>query len=152
MSECHATVHGFKMAKKKDLSHEEVWDDSVLVDSWNEALEEYKKYHSMAAKGEKVELVLDKAEAGQLEEGAANVAAVKQRRQEASDPPVTNGEVAHAPAEAQAVGGAELPQTQATVGAAPMPQALLNSGKSPDGRNAIAVASLLTRLQCKTRT
>ncbi len=23
-------------------SHEEIWDDSVLIDSWNEALEEYK--------------------------------------------------------------------------------------------------------------
>ncbi|KAL3962275.1 survival motor neuron protein (SMN) domain-containing protein [Purpureocillium lilacinum] len=28
-----------------------VWDDSALVDSWNEALEEYKKYHSIHAKG-----------------------------------------------------------------------------------------------------
>jgi len=26
----------------KGLSHEEVWDDSALVTSWNEALEEYK--------------------------------------------------------------------------------------------------------------
>ncbi|KAG5945451.1 hypothetical protein E4U53_006699, partial [Claviceps sorghi] len=24
------------------LSHEEVWDDSALIDSWNEALAEYK--------------------------------------------------------------------------------------------------------------
>lgn len=23
-------------------SHEEIWDDSVLIDSWNEALAEYK--------------------------------------------------------------------------------------------------------------
>lgn len=55
------------------LSHAEVWDDSVLVDSWNEAFEEYKvstssrspkstvfidmkqKYHSLAVKGEKVQ-------------------------------------------------------------------------------------------------
>lgn len=34
-----------------DLSHEEVWDDSALIDSWNEALQEYKKYHSIHAKG-----------------------------------------------------------------------------------------------------
>ncbi|KAG5982108.1 hypothetical protein E4U55_002286 [Claviceps digitariae] len=33
------------------LSHEEVWDDSALIDSWNEALAEYKKYHSIYAKG-----------------------------------------------------------------------------------------------------
>ena len=28
--------------KKKAPSHDEIWDDSLLVDSWNEALEEYK--------------------------------------------------------------------------------------------------------------
>lgn len=27
---------------KIDLSHEEMWDDSVLIDSWNQALDEYK--------------------------------------------------------------------------------------------------------------
>ncbi|KAL2019451.1 hypothetical protein VTK56DRAFT_9656 [Thermocarpiscus australiensis] len=32
-------------------SHEEIWDDSALVESWNQALEEYKKYHSIHAKG-----------------------------------------------------------------------------------------------------
>ncbi|KAK7424306.1 hypothetical protein QQX98_000574 [Neonectria punicea] len=36
---------------QKDISHEEVWDDSALIDSWNEALQEYKKYHSIHAKG-----------------------------------------------------------------------------------------------------
>ncbi|KAJ3521129.1 hypothetical protein NM208_g13435 [Fusarium decemcellulare] len=37
--------------KQENLSHEEVWDDSALIDSWNEALEEYKKYHSIHARG-----------------------------------------------------------------------------------------------------
>ncbi|KAG7125210.1 Survival motor neuron-like protein 1 like [Verticillium longisporum] len=36
------------------LTHEEVWDDSALIDSWNEALDEYKKYHSIHAKGGKL--------------------------------------------------------------------------------------------------
>ncbi|KAF7537263.1 hypothetical protein G7Z17_g12885 [Cylindrodendrum hubeiense] len=36
---------------QKELSHEEMWDDSALIDSWNEALQEYKKYHSVHAKG-----------------------------------------------------------------------------------------------------
>ncbi|KAK5737373.1 hypothetical protein LTR17_006792 [Elasticomyces elasticus] len=53
----------------KGASHAEVWDDSALVNSWNEALEEYKKYHSLAAKGEKVELVLDQVEKGEVETG-----------------------------------------------------------------------------------
>ncbi|RYP21491.1 hypothetical protein DL767_009256 [Monosporascus sp. MG133] len=40
------------MAPNEDnLTHEEIWDDSALVDSWNEALEEYKKYHSIHIKG-----------------------------------------------------------------------------------------------------
>ncbi|KAH7259683.1 uncharacterized protein BKA55DRAFT_687977 [Fusarium redolens] len=40
------------MSKKQDnLTQEEIWDDSALIDSWNEALQEYKKYHSIHAKG-----------------------------------------------------------------------------------------------------
>ncbi|KAG8527976.1 uncharacterized protein KY384_006892 [Bacidia gigantensis] len=64
------------MAKKpKLLSHDEIWDDSGIVESWNEALEEYKVlymiqslvhyaddvklYHSIHAKGERVEDVIE---------------------------------------------------------------------------------------------
>ncbi|KAF4948379.1 hypothetical protein FGADI_9691 [Fusarium gaditjirri] len=40
------------MSKKEEkLTQEEIWDDSALIDSWNEALQEYKKYHSIHAKG-----------------------------------------------------------------------------------------------------
>ncbi|PMD27292.1 hypothetical protein NA56DRAFT_231257 [Hyaloscypha hepaticicola] len=46
----------------KNASHGEIWDDSALVDSWNDALEEYKKYHSLKARGEDVEEVLKAAE------------------------------------------------------------------------------------------
>ncbi|KAI5201586.1 hypothetical protein E4T39_05072 [Aureobasidium subglaciale] len=46
----------------KQHSENEIWDDSALVQSWNEALEEYKKYHSMSARGERVEDVLDVVE------------------------------------------------------------------------------------------
>lgn len=28
--------------KHENLTHEEVWDDSALIDSWNQALDEYK--------------------------------------------------------------------------------------------------------------
>ncbi|TGO28447.1 hypothetical protein BPAE_0027g00140 [Botrytis paeoniae] len=47
------------MASQNNVSHAEVWDDSTLVDSWNEALQEYEKYHSIHARGEKVEDVLN---------------------------------------------------------------------------------------------
>ncbi|RFU27788.1 hypothetical protein B7463_g8552, partial [Scytalidium lignicola] len=46
------------MSPQANASHEEIWDDSMLVDSWNEALEEYRLYHSIHARGEKIEDVL----------------------------------------------------------------------------------------------
>ncbi|KAH8677396.1 hypothetical protein BX600DRAFT_449640 [Xylariales sp. PMI_506] len=45
-----------------NLTHEEIWDDSALVNSWNDALEEYKKYHSIHAKGGNVEELLKKSQ------------------------------------------------------------------------------------------
>ncbi|KAL8668932.1 MAG: hypothetical protein Q9168_006458 [Polycauliona sp. 1 TL-2023] len=48
--------------KRKHLSHEEIWDDSALVNSWDLALQEYKLYHSIHARGERVEDVLKEAE------------------------------------------------------------------------------------------
>ncbi|KAI9815045.1 MAG: hypothetical protein M1827_002888 [Pycnora praestabilis] len=47
---------------KNELSHEQVWDDSALIQSWDDALEEYKLYHSIHARGEKVEDVLKKVQ------------------------------------------------------------------------------------------
>ncbi|PYH97583.1 hypothetical protein BO71DRAFT_416915 [Aspergillus ellipticus CBS 707.79] len=47
----------------RPLTQEEIWDDSALVQSWDEAVEEYKLYHSIQARGENVEDVLREAEA-----------------------------------------------------------------------------------------
>ena len=66
------------------MTQEEIWDDSALINSWNEALEEYQVgsnlsidpmlgtapraniepqlYHSIAARGEDVQEVLKKAD------------------------------------------------------------------------------------------
>ncbi|KAL8703077.1 MAG: hypothetical protein Q9201_003739 [Fulgogasparrea decipioides] len=51
--------------KRKQLSHEELWDDSALLDSWDAALQEYQLYHSIHARGERVEDVLTQAEASE---------------------------------------------------------------------------------------
>ncbi|KAI4113934.1 MAG: hypothetical protein LQ345_005184 [Seirophora villosa] len=51
--------------KRKQLSHEEIWDDSALVDSWDAALQEYQLYHSIHARGERVEDVLKEVEASE---------------------------------------------------------------------------------------
>ncbi|KAH0289813.1 hypothetical protein M436DRAFT_53960 [Aureobasidium namibiae CBS 147.97] len=59
----------------KKLSDNEIWDDSALVQSWNEALEEYKKYHSMSARGERVEEVLDAVEKKEEAQSTINLKA-----------------------------------------------------------------------------
>ncbi|KAI9827036.1 MAG: hypothetical protein M1826_006515 [Phylliscum demangeonii] len=42
----------------KNLTEDEIWDDSALIASWDEALAEYKYYHSIHARGENVSDVL----------------------------------------------------------------------------------------------
>jgi len=56
--------------RKQDLSQKEIWDDSALVDSWNEAYDEYKLYHSIHAKGENVKEVIAAYEAAEAAEEA----------------------------------------------------------------------------------
>lgn len=34
--------------ESRDLTHEEIWDDSALVNAWESAMEEYKAYHGGA--------------------------------------------------------------------------------------------------------
>lgn len=72
------------------LTQEQIWDDSTLISTWDAALEEYKKYHSITARGEDVEEVL-KAEA-EAEESARDEARLKreavweeERRREMED-------------------------------------------------------------------
>ncbi|KAL2816112.1 hypothetical protein BJX63DRAFT_430404 [Aspergillus granulosus] len=57
------------------LTQEEIWDDSALVQSWDEAVEEYRLYHSIHAKGENVEDVLREAEAAAAAQSEAEMAA-----------------------------------------------------------------------------
>ncbi|KAA8903153.1 hypothetical protein FN846DRAFT_908191 [Sphaerosporella brunnea] len=47
-----------------DLTQAEVWDDSTLVEAWDEALTEYKKYHSIAVTGEDKEALMKAVEEG----------------------------------------------------------------------------------------
>lgn len=52
------------------LSHEEIWDDSALLRSWNDAVAEYDYYHSIHARGEDLDEVLRRAEEAEEAEGA----------------------------------------------------------------------------------
>ncbi|KAM0803251.1 hypothetical protein BDR22DRAFT_840065 [Usnea florida] len=49
--------------KRKELSQAEIWDDSALLRSWDDALAEYKFYHSIHARGERVEDAIKDVEA-----------------------------------------------------------------------------------------
>ncbi|EYE97846.1 uncharacterized protein EURHEDRAFT_472133 [Aspergillus ruber CBS 135680] len=70
---------GKKKNATKPLTQEEIWDDSALVRTWEEAVEEYKLYHSIHAKGENVEDVLRQAEA---EESEGRISQAEEEQQE----------------------------------------------------------------------
>ncbi|KAK5138293.1 hypothetical protein LTR08_003354 [Meristemomyces frigidus] len=121
---------------KQELKHEEVWDDSALVNSWNEALSEYKKYHSLAAKGEKVNVTLDRVEEDITDVVASQ--AVDEEKEEKpkhdhDQPAMTNGHAIYSKPERPATSPTEAHQ----VPNAPtmLPQALLNTVQDEGMRN-----------------
>ncbi|OJJ87133.1 uncharacterized protein ASPGLDRAFT_32855 [Aspergillus glaucus CBS 516.65] len=70
---------GKKKNATKPLTQEEIWDDSALVRTWDEAVEEYKLYHSIHAKGENVEDVLRQAA---VEESGGGIGPAEEEQQE----------------------------------------------------------------------
>ncbi|KAH6639654.1 hypothetical protein C7974DRAFT_136299 [Boeremia exigua] len=56
------------MAPGVDMSDKNAWDDSFLQDSWNDAVAEYEKYHSIAKSGKRLEDVLNEEELKELRE------------------------------------------------------------------------------------
>ncbi|KAB8228474.1 hypothetical protein ETB97_002289 [Aspergillus alliaceus] len=128
----------------KALTQEEIWDDSALVQSWDEAVEEYKLYHSIHAREENVEDALREAEAAEI------LQAVQDGRQEsidkddhmeadvgqpADDSVAAFSEVRHIPPAdvSQATEESDVPTVQGTgniagpnLMGAPMPQAALS--------------------------
>ncbi|PYH83483.1 hypothetical protein BO82DRAFT_411616 [Aspergillus uvarum CBS 121591] len=118
----------------RSLTQEEIWDDSALVQSWDEAVEEYKLYHSIQARGENVDDVLREAEA---EAGSQGVSPAQEpdeavdRMDHDAEPPSV---VAATPAEAKTTGQssaaadptiAPTGQGFTPVGAVPPPHAAL---------------------------
>jgi len=100
------------MAKgDEELTHDEIWDDSALVDSWNSALDEYKKYHSLQARGGTIQ---------DLEEVVQSSVAKRARVTDESQ----RAEPTPQPAEAPKPAPTGVPVVSAP---APPPQALLGS-------------------------
>ncbi|KAF1967554.1 hypothetical protein BU23DRAFT_483124 [Bimuria novae-zelandiae CBS 107.79] len=54
------------MAPGISLDDRSAWDDSALVNSWNDAVAEYQKYHSIAKSGKRLEDVLTEEELQRL--------------------------------------------------------------------------------------
>ncbi|KAK0704990.1 hypothetical protein B0H67DRAFT_649380 [Lasiosphaeris hirsuta] len=82
------------------ISHNEIWDDSALVDSWNQALEEYKasKYHSVHAAGGTVEDITeaDQESAGFDAKPETEATAEPIEHREAAPPPKSDETRSHA--------------------------------------------------------
>ncbi|OXN11410.1 hypothetical protein CDV57_09706, partial [Aspergillus fumigatus] len=112
----------------RPLTQEEIWDDSALVQSWDEAVEEYKLYHSIHAKGENVEDVLREAEAaedaGMDQDGQRPDEAVEAMEDDVGEVP----EAAEEPPTATDYqpSGTKHPAETAPTGAAAMPHAALS--------------------------
>lgn len=64
----HQNQHHTSNTGNENLSHEEIWDDSALIRSWDDAVREYEFYHSIHARGEDVDEVLRRAELAEQEE------------------------------------------------------------------------------------
>ncbi|KAF2117582.1 hypothetical protein BDV96DRAFT_611331 [Lophiotrema nucula] len=56
------------MAPAVILDDKHFWDDRALINSWDEAVAEYKKYHSIQATGKRLEEVLTEDELRELRE------------------------------------------------------------------------------------
>ncbi|KAF2833853.1 hypothetical protein CC86DRAFT_15796 [Ophiobolus disseminans] len=56
------------MAPGVDMSNPNAWDDKYLLDSWNDAVKEYEKYHSIHKSGKRLEDALSAKELKDLRE------------------------------------------------------------------------------------
>ncbi|GAM38890.1 hypothetical protein TCE0_034r09988 [Talaromyces pinophilus] len=135
------------MAKRKsksgaNMSHEEIWDDTALVRSWDEAVEEYNLYHSIHARGENVEEILDRAEKEGVDAVVAGMEKLHESMDVEEDGDVAAQEDIHdeatRPEESQvqtgpSVPGGMVPPT--TGGASSAPDALLAQVQDPALKN-----------------
>ncbi|KFH48205.1 Survival motor neuron-like protein-like protein [Hapsidospora chrysogenum ATCC 11550] len=106
--------------RNEELSHEEVWDDSALIESWNQALDEYKKYHSIHAKGGSLQ-DLEKAVSSRLLNHNSSAKATEATENSKTtavkhEPAPSEGEQVPPPSTGPAAGLAPPPGPQALLG------------------------------------
>ncbi|BCS28950.1 uncharacterized protein APUU_70520S [Aspergillus puulaauensis] len=122
----------------KALTQEEIWDDSALVQSWDEAVEEYKLYHSIHAKGENVEDVLREAqEAAEAEAAPALSWALIEKDEDMADVNAAEPAAAetHAPQTTNGSAQAKPGPTPVDPQAPPMPLPVFPQGQNEGLKN-----------------
>ncbi|KAF2672660.1 hypothetical protein BT63DRAFT_133126 [Microthyrium microscopicum] len=138
------------MAQGLDLTDPGVWDDSDLTESWNDAVKEYKKYHSIHVKGQTLAEALTQEEidmlaksgmkvTGQSNPDIATNGTSEKVDIEDGDAPMVESESDFVPAEETTVAGVakfDAPTTQATtIGGPPLPDALLSTVQDENMKN-----------------
>ncbi|KAG9385467.1 SMN domain containing protein [Pyrenophora tritici-repentis] len=129
------------MAPIVDMSDKNAWDDSVLIDSWDNAVNEYKKYHSIHQSGKRLEDVLTTEELKELREYVFASQGFRHGVDVCRDygDLMEDGEVetASGAAESNSVADRDSteilhPQTQTNRGAAPVPTSPMQGPDSAD--------------------
>ncbi|OTA96707.1 hypothetical protein M434DRAFT_392644 [Hypoxylon sp. CO27-5] len=110
-------------SSKEDLTHDEIWDDSALVNSWNDALEEYKKYHSIHRNGGNVE---DLLKPNRTTSDAKN-GTEEAYKEPSPRPPKTGSEMRGETANGEKEDGTSTTQHSHPLGGGPGPGGLLGS-------------------------
>ncbi|KAF2471579.1 uncharacterized protein BDR25DRAFT_342309 [Lindgomyces ingoldianus] len=83
------------MAPGISIDDRNAWDDTSLVDDWNEVVAEYQKYHSIQAQGKRLEDVLSKDELAELRQDYEDLMGEEETRSNNAD---ANTKADHEPA------------------------------------------------------
>ncbi|KAI1107343.1 hypothetical protein F4804DRAFT_196778 [Jackrogersella minutella] len=113
------------MGPPKDAAtHNEIWDDSTLLESWNDAEREYKKYHSIHRKGGDVESLLKSNQSSDAKDEDEDEAA---RKPSSPHPLKTDSEMRGKAANGRQEDGTSNIQHSHPLGGTPGPPGLLGS-------------------------
>ncbi|KAH7389354.1 hypothetical protein DE146DRAFT_160818 [Phaeosphaeria sp. MPI-PUGE-AT-0046c] len=146
------------MAPGIDMSDRNAWDDSLLINSWNDAVKEYDKYHSIHKSGKRLEEALTVEELKELREDygeyleepetPAGLAAETNGHADHADTDMSHAETGNAeavnvqrqnpnPSQQQQAqpAGVEDPARQEAAPASAMPQALLGTVQDENMKN-----------------
>ncbi|KAL2405018.1 hypothetical protein ABEF95_001477 [Exophiala dermatitidis] len=117
-----AKTKHYSSKNSAELSQAEIWDDSALIRSWNDAVAEYEYYHSIHARGEDVEEILRKAEMDELAETETTALATEWQQ--------VNGDQMELESDSRPASGSTVVAANATANASPESQ---EDGEIEDG-------------------